>query len=195
MAGFCSFRYLLTPQMVPPVPTPAAQVRDFAFGLPPDFGAGGVVVRGRVRQVIVLVGVEGVGRFLAEAAGHRVVAARVFGGHIDGANHYLGAHGAQNVLLFLALLVAHHEDGAVAFGHGGQGQAHARVAAGALDDGAAGLQLARLLGVVNHADGHAVLHRVAGVEILDFGQDSALYASRVTLLSLTRGVWPTASMT
>ena len=83
----------------------------------------------------------------------------------------VGAERPQRVDLLLRLLVGGGEDAVVALDHGGDGQAHAGVARGALDDSAAGLEAAVALGVLDHLQGHAVLDRVAGVERLDLGDD------------------------
>jgi hypothetical protein len=57
-----------------------------------------------------------------------------------------------------------------------EGQAHARIAGGGLDDGAARLQLAVPLGVLDHLRRDAVLDGSAGVQVLQFDQDCGLDA-------------------
>ena len=60
---------------------------------------------------------------------------------------------------------------------------------GRLDDRAAGLELAGRLGGLDHPQGDAVLHRAAGVEVLDLGQHRARRCPRSTTLQLDqRGV-------
>src|SRR4029450_752176 len=56
---------------------------------------------------------------------------------------------------------------------GDQGEADPGVAGRRLDDGAAGLQLAGLLGGLDPPPRHAVLHRAARVEVLDLGEHGA----------------------
>ena len=82
----------------------------------------------------------------------------------------LGAVGLEHVALVLADLVRAHEDAVVALALGDQGQADAGVAGRRLDDGAAGLERAGGLGGLDHPQRDAVLHRPAGVQVLDLGQ-------------------------
>ena len=144
---------------------------DPAVGLVPDLRAGLLVVGLGVGRVVVLVGLPAVGRLALEPRRHRVVGARILGLDVGRADDDLGAEGAQRVDLLLRLLVGGGEDAVVALDHRGDGQAHAGVARGALDDRAAGLEPAVALGVLDHLDRHPVLDRVAGVEGLDLGDD------------------------
>ena len=135
-------------------------------------------MRLRVRGVVVLVGLPRVRRLALEPRRHRIIRARILGIDVGRADDHLGAEGAQRVDLFLRLLVRGGEDALVALDHRGDRQAHAGVARGALDDRAARLQLAGLLGVLDHLHRHAVLDRVAGIGRLDLrvdvGGDDAL---------------------
>ena len=169
--GFCSFRYRPTPLIVPPVPTPTTRCVTRPVGLLPDFRAGLLVVRGGVRQVVVLVRLPGVRHFLLEPRRDRVVRPRILGIDVGRADDHLGAEGLQRVDLLLRLLVGRGEDALVALDDRGDREPHAGVAGRALDDRAAGLQRAALLGVLDHPDRHAVLDRVAGVDRLDLGED------------------------
>ena len=150
------------------------EVVDLAAGLLPDLGARLLVVRLRVRRVVVLVGLPRIRRLALEARRHRVVRPRILGIHVGGTHDDLGAERAKGVHLLLRLLVGGGEDALVALHDGRDGQAHAGVAGRALDDRAARLQLPRLLRVLDHLDGHAVLDRVAGIDGFDLGQDVGL---------------------
>ena len=79
----------------------------------------------------------------------------------------LGAERAHGILLFLALGARHHDHGPVTQRVAHDGQANTRIARGAFDDHAAGLQPAGFLGVADHAERRAILHRLAGVQ--EFG--------------------------
>ena len=147
------------------------EVVDPAVGLLPDLRAGLLVVRLRVRQVVVLVGLPRVRRLALEARRHRVVRARIFRIDVGRADDDFGAEGAQRVDLFLRLLVGGREDALVALDDRGNRQAHAGIAGRALDDRAAGLEPAVAFGVLDHLDRHAVLDRVAGIGGLDLGVD------------------------
>ena len=117
------------------------------------------------------------------------------------ADHDLGAVGLEHVALVLADLVGAHEDAVVALLLGHHRQPDAGVAGGRLDDRAAGLELAGRLGRLDHPRRDAVLHRPAGVEVLDLGEHQrACLGGRVTPLrevegagSRTSGVLPIRS--
>src|SRR6185503_14666896 len=149
----------------------AHEVRDRAVGLLPDLRARLLVVRGRVRQVVVLVGLPRVRDLALEPRRDRVVRAWILRIDVGRADDHFRAERLQRVHLFLRLLVGRREDALVALDDGGDGEPHARVARGALDDGAARLQLARPLGVLDHPHGHPVLDRIAGIEGLELDED------------------------
>src|SRR6185437_7428481 len=100
-----------------------------------------LIVRRRVGEVVVLVGLPGIGNLALQTAGDGVIGARILGFDVGGADDHLGAKGLQGVHFFLGLLVGGGEDALVALDDGGDGQAHAGIAAGALDDGASRLEL------------------------------------------------------
>ena len=124
-----------------------------------------------VREVVVLVGLPGVGDLVLEPRRHGVVRPRVLGIHVGRADDHLGAKRLERVDLLLRLLVGRREDALVALHDRGDRQAHPGVARRAFDDRAAGLELAAALGVLDHPHGHPVLDRVAGIEGLDLGED------------------------
>ena len=113
------------------------------------------------------------GALVAETPERRALAdrrARILGIHGRGAHDHVRAVGLQDVALVLADLVRAHEDRLVAALLGDQREADAGVAAGRLDDGAPGLEQALALGRIDHADGDAVLHGPAGIDVLDLGE-------------------------
>ena len=83
----------------------------------------------------------------------------------------LGAAQAQHVLLFLALRFRDDDGGAVSPRVGDQRQADARIAGGAFDDQAAGLQVAALFGLQDHVTGRTVLDGLSRVEKFSLAQD------------------------
>src|SRR5580704_9527706 len=152
----------------------ANEMRDFSFGVVPDFRAGGEVVGLRVHRIVVLIWVEGVGYFARELFRHRIVAARIFGLDRRGTHDDFGAEGLQEVDFFLGLLVGDGENHLVAAHGGDQRQPHAGVSRSAFDDRAARLQQAFSFGVVDHGDADAVLYGAAGVDVVRFDVDLRL---------------------
>ena len=92
------------------------------------------------------------------------------GRHARGADDDLGAVGAQHGDLVTGHLVRAGEHAPVAALLGDDRQPDAGVTGGRLDDHAARLQLALPLRRLDHAQRDAVLHRAAGVQVLDLGQ-------------------------
>ena len=76
--------------------------------------------------------------------------------------------GAQQQDLFIAHLVGHDEDGLVALERRGDGQSHAGVAAGRLDDRPAWLDLAAFFSLLDDVRPDAVLHRAARIHEFQF---------------------------
>ncbi len=152
-------------------PYTRAKMGDHPAGLLPNLRAGGLVVRLAVRQVVVLVAPHAVRDLLVEALRHAIVTVGVVGCHRCGANVHFRPYRTQDVNFLLRLLVAHGANQLVPLDRTGQGETHPRVAAGALDDGASGLELAIALRRLDHAQGHAVLDAVAWVEVFHLCQD------------------------
>ena len=146
------------------------EMRDTAVRLVPDLGSCLLVVRGRVRQVVVLIRLPAVRILLLESRRDRVIGPRVLRIDVRRADDDLGAEGLQRVDLLLRLFVGRREDALVAFDHGGDCQAHAGIARGPLDNRSARLQEPPALGVLDHPDGHPILDGVAWIERLDLGQ-------------------------
>jgi hypothetical protein len=150
---------------------PADEVRDFSLGVLPDFRAGGAVMRLGIHRVLVLIGIEGIGNFAREFGGDGIVAARIFRLDGGGADNDFCAECFQQIDFFARLLVGDGEDDFVAAHAGHQREAHAGVAGRAFDDGAAGLQFAGALGLVNHGEPDTVFHRAAGIHVVGLDPD------------------------
>src|SRR5699024_489019 len=154
----------------PPGADPRDEVGDAPLGLLPDLRTGVVVVRVRVVHVLVLVRLPPAGDLPGQTVGDRAVGIGVVGGHCRRADHDLGAVGTQHGELVGAHLVRAHEHTAIPLVLGDHGQTDPGVAGGRLHDGAAGSQLAALLGRLDHAQRDTVLDRPTGVEVFDLGQ-------------------------
>lgn len=134
-----------------------------------DLRAGGGVVGARVVRVAVLVEHHPVGVFGRELLGDadgRVGAARRRGGDDLGAPH------GEQVAPLLRGVLRHDADDAVALELGRHGERDAGVAAGRLQDGAAGRQAAVLLRLLDHVERGAVLDRAGRVPVLQLGPDA-----------------------
>ena len=174
---------------------PGDEVGDPPLGLLPDLRTGVLVVRARVVRVAVLVGLPGALGLAHQPVRDAVVAVGVVGRHGRRADDHLGAVRLEHVALVLADLVGADEDALVAALLGDQGQADPGVAGGRLDDRAAGLQLAAGLGRVHHADGDPVLHRAAGVEVLDLREHQRRRSRRPCWTGARAGCRPIRSST
>ena len=141
-----------------------------AVGLLPELGPGRLVVRFGVGGVRVLVGLESAGDLLGESVGDRVVALRRVRVDRGRRDDDLGAVRAQHRDLLLAHLVRHHEDAAVAAQRRGHREADARVSRRRLDDRASRAQPPVLLRRLDHGVPDPVLHRAAGVQVLELRQ-------------------------
>src|SRR3546814_1897492 len=124
-------------------------------------------VRGRVVGVAELVDEVGAGRFSGDALGQVLVVVGVALGHVRTGEHDFRAHRLEVEDLLAAHLVRDHQHELVALLLRDQGQADAGVARRALDQGVAGLDVAALLGGLDHAHADAVLDRTAGVLVLE----------------------------
>ena len=80
----------------------ADEVRDFSFGVLPDFRAGGAVVRFWIAGIFVLIGIKRIGNLARQFFGHRIVAARVFRLDRRRADDHFGAKGLQQSRFFRA---------------------------------------------------------------------------------------------
>src|SRR5208283_5043736 len=155
----------------------AGKAIDLAVSLLPDLGAGRLIMPAPVGEVVELVGPDGtIGLirrdFLGELAGIARVVHRV-GVRDRGDEAQIDAAQPQHVLLFLALRLGHHNDGAVAARVAHQRQADAGVSRGPFDDDAARTQPALLLGILDDKERRPILDRAAGIEELGFAEDRA----------------------
>ena len=187
-AGFFSLRKRPTPLIVPPVPMPQTKCVIFPSESSQISGPGGAVVGLRIHGIFVLVRIVGIGNFARQLLGHRIVAARIV--RLDGrrADDHFGAQRLEQVHLFLGLLVGDGENHLVAAHRGHQRQPHAGIARSAFDDRAAGLEQAAALGVVDHGDADAVLHRAAGIQVVGLDVDLGLEVLGHAVQAHQRGV-------
>src|SRR6266404_1676149 len=154
----------------------ANEVRDFAFAVFPDFRAGGAVMRFRIHGIFVLVGIVGIGDFAREFFRYGVVTTRIIRLDRSGANDHFRAQRLKQIHFFLGLLVGDSENHLVAAHGGDKRETHSRIPGSAFDDGAARLEQAFFLGVIDHGDADAVLHGAAGIDIVGFDIDLRLQA-------------------
>lgn len=162
----------------------ADEVRNRALSLLPDFRAGRTVMR----QWIVAI---------AELVEHAPFA---LGLHLYGEiacalhafflrdGNQLGAVSRHGITAFLALVVGHDEDHAIALDGRHHGQRNTGIAAGGLDQGIAGTYVATGLGLGNHAQCRSVLHGTRRVIALQFDQHGIGGATRQTLQAHERCV-------
>ena len=159
-------------------PDAGDEVGDPTLGLVPDLRPGRLLVGRRVLLVPVLVGLERARDVTRQAGRHRVVALGRLGRDVGRAQDDLGAVGPKELLLLGRLLVGHDEDAAIALQRGRDREAVAGVAAGGLDDRAAGLQEARPLGGLDHRQADPVLDRAARIEHLELREQQRLALER-----------------
>ena len=152
------------------------EVGDPALGLLPYLRAGRLVVRPRVVRVGVLVRLPAARYLAGQPVGHRVVRARILRGDRSRTHDHLGAIGPQRVDLVAAHLVRAHEHAVIAALLRDDRETDPGVAGGRFDDRPTRPQLARLLGGIDHPHRDAVLHRAAGIEVLDLGQQRSVTA-------------------
>ena len=146
----------------------ANEVGDLSFRVLPDFWARGEVMGRGIHGIVVLVRIVGIGYLAGEFFRHGIVTAGIVRLDRRGADNHFRAQRFQEVNFFLGLLIRDGENHLVAANGGNQRQPHSGIAGGAFDDGAAGLQQAFFLGVVDHGDADAVFHRAPWVEVVGF---------------------------
>ncbi len=151
-----------------------------AFGLAPDLGAGGRVMRLTVRRVVELVAAHRARNSGGHARRELLVVIRI--GIWDGLHHlHLRAERAQQPLLLRRLVVGHHDHAAIPARVAKVRKPDAGVAGRTLDQRAARRQQPLALERVEDALGRAVLHRAARVQELRLAENLAarLVAERV----------------
>lgn len=148
----------------------ASESIDLASSLVPDLGAGGLNVCLAIGDVVKLVCPHGVVQALGVPLCLVVVVLRVLEG--DGRNGIdFSTQQSKQIDLALRLSVWHVDDQFVALGAAHVGKANASVAGGALDDGAARLQQALLLGILDDVESGAVLDGTTGILELGLSQN------------------------
>ena len=159
---------------VPVVPRPATKW-VIAGQVGEQLGAGALLVREGVGLVAVLVEHHPVGVLARDLLGdaHGLVGA-AGGGRGDD----LGAPHAQQLAPLLGGVLGHHADDAVALELGRHRQRDAGVAAGRLEDRAAGTQGAVLLGLLDHPQRRPVLDGAGRVAVLELGPEAYVGAGR-----------------
>ncbi len=149
----------------------ANEMRDFAFGVFPDFRAGGAVMGFGVHGIFVLIGVKGIGNFAREFFRYGIVAARIVRLNSGGADDDFGAESFEEIDFFARLLVRDGENDFIAAHGGDESEAHSRVAGSAFDNGAAGFEEAFALGFVDHPGGDTIFYGAAGIHVIGFDVD------------------------
>ena len=146
---------------------------DLAMHLLPDLWTSGFVVRLRIRFVGKLIDVVRVGIILRDLLGNILVVLRISLRNITAREHNFCTHRAQVRDLLVAHLVRHDNRKAIAFLPRDQRKRKTRVACSRFDDATALLQLARLLGRIDHRDRDAILDRVARIHRLHLHEQLA----------------------
>ncbi|MCG3121101.1 MAG: hypothetical protein ALAOOOJD_04055 [bacterium] len=154
----------------------ADKIIELAFGLFPNFRAGGAIMRRGVFGIVILIGENRIRGFLHDFGGDAVIAFRRVVRHGGWANHHFGAIRFEHAHFFLAHFVGHRKNRAIAFDGCGERQAGAGVAAGGFDNGAAGLEPAGFFSVFEHREGNAIFDAAAGIEIFHFRINGGLEA-------------------
>jgi hypothetical protein len=122
--------------------------------------------------------------------------ARVFHAAALGRQHQLGAEGLHGLRPLDRQVLRHDQHHAVAADRRGHGQRDAGVAGGRLDQRVAGLDLAALLGALDHRQRGPVLDRAGGVVAFELAEDdvaAAAFSAAPMRCSATSGVLPIAS--
>ena len=111
------------------------------------------------------------GDFVAEPVGLSNAAAHALGAR---GQYELGAVGRQQLATLYAHGLGHREDEVITLHGRYPCQAYAGIAAGGLDDGGSRREQFRCLGCLDHGQGDTVFHAAAGIETLDFGQQTCV---------------------
>ncbi len=142
------------------------EVRDAPFGVAPDLGAGGFVVRERIVGVRELVEDHALA-FALHLVGQ---VARELHAALDRRQHDLGAIGGHALAALDRQILGHDQHHLVAADRRGHRQRDAGIAAGRLDQRVARLDAPALLGLADHRQRRAVLHRAGRVVAFELGQ-------------------------
>ncbi len=172
---------------------PVAERRDASVGLLPDLAPEVIAMTGDHVGVVELVGcvVAGLGGELAGVLDH---AADVLGGDarppLDRLDHLeLCAESAHQLEPLLGEAVGDHDPAAIALGSADERHRGSRAPARVLDHRRLRVDQPVPLGALDHGERHPVLHRAAGVEVLELDQSSAPLVG-THRRSRTSGVFP-----
>ena len=137
-------------------------------GLSPDLRAGRPVVHLGIHRIDVLIGEDCAGCLPNDLLRLGPIMIRVLRGDRGGGHDDFGTVGLEHAHLFLGHLVGHGEHAAITLDRSSHGEPDAGVAAGGLDDGAAGLEPTGCLSRLDDRDADPILHRAARVLVLRF---------------------------
>ena len=138
----------------------------------PDFRPGRFLVRLGIVGIAELVDEVSAGA-LGDRGAEILVVLRVTLRDVGAREHDFRAHRAQVEDLLLAHLVGQHQDQPIALLRGDQRQTKTGVAGGRFDDRAAGLEVAALLGLLDHRQADAVLDGAAGIRVFELQEQLA----------------------
>jgi hypothetical protein len=80
--------------------------------------------------------------------------------------HNSRAESLQGFDFLITHFIRHHEDARIPFDDTGEGESHARVPTGGLDNCATGLEFSFLFGILDNLDGGPVFDTRTGVQVL-----------------------------
>ena len=139
------------------------------IGLIPNFVRGAVIVGQPVGGIAVLIGIE---IFIGIGGDHLLHATDgAIGGFVAGGHDQFRPISGKHALAFVGSAVGEAEGDRITEGCANHGVGDAGVAAGGVDDGFAGGELAALKTSVNHTERRAVFYRAAGIEPFGFAAD------------------------
>ena len=144
----------------------ADEMRNFPFGILPDFWACGPVVRLGIHRIFVLIWIKRIRNLAGEFGGNGIITSWIFGLDRGGADDNLGAESLQQVNFFARLLVGDGENDFVAAHAGHQRQSHPSISGSAFDNRPAGLEFPGTFSLIDHEQADAVFHRPPGVQIV-----------------------------
>lgn len=150
------------------------EMRDAAFGVAPQFGAGGLVMRKRVVRVGKLIEDDALA-FLFHRVGQ---VARVFHAALDGGEDDLSAVSGHALAALHRQVFRHDQHHLVTTHRSGHGQGNAGVARRGFDQRVARLDAAARFGVLDHGQRRAILDRTGRVVAFEFAEDD-ITAARV----------------
>ena len=121
-----------------------------------------------IHRILILIRIKRIRDFFREFLGHGIVAARIVRLDRRRAHDDFRAQRLQQVHFFLRLLVGDGEDQFVPAHRAHQRQADSGIARSSFNDGAARLEQSLPLGIIDHRDANAILHRAAGIHVVGF---------------------------